>query len=170
VARGGVACAITLTLTLTLGDVITNPKPNPSRSGNPNPRQWAWPERPNRHTSPSPSCQAISSQLRHVSTIETNLLNSNISPTCAYNMGNFGLLAAEICWRVWGTSSKFQLVLRLDSVTARYSSSGRQPNFAALNKERHLYSSGRPSRWASAHILVSVYFRTVKRLFFLVAR
>jgi len=27
------------------------------------------------------------------------------------------------------------------------SSSGRQPNFAALNRERHLYSAGRPSRW-----------------------
>ena len=28
-------------------------------------------------------------------------------------------------------------------------------NFAALNKERHLYSAGRPSRWALAHILVN---------------
>jgi len=44
----------------------------------------------------------------------------------------------------------FQRVLRLGSVTARYSSSGRQPNFAALNRGRHLYSAGRPSRWASA--------------------
>jgi len=34
------------------------------------------------------------------------------------------------------------------------SSSGRQPNFAALNRGRHWYSAGRPSRWASAHILV----------------
>ena len=31
---------------------------------------------------------------------------------------------------------------------------GRQPNFAALNRGRHLYSAGRPSRWALAHILV----------------
>jgi len=31
-------------------------------------------------------------------------------------------------------------------------SSGRQPNFAALNRERHLCSAGRPSRWALAHI------------------
>jgi len=30
------------------------------------------------------------------------------------------------------------------------SSSGRQPNFAALNRGRHLYSAGRPSRWALA--------------------
>jgi len=35
-----------------------------------------------------------------------------------------------------------------------HSSSGRQPNFAALNRGRHLYSAGRTSRWALAHILV----------------
>jgi len=29
-----------------------------------------------------------------------------------------------------------------------------QPDFAALNRGRHLYSAGRPSRWVSAHILV----------------
>jgi len=44
--------------------------------------------------------------------------------------------------------------LRLGNVTARHSSSGRQPNFAALNRGRHLYLAGRPSCWALAHILV----------------
>ena len=34
------------------------------------------------------------------------------------------------------------------------SSSGRQPNFAALNRGRHLCSAGRPSRWALVHILM----------------
>ena len=34
------------------------------------------------------------------------------------------------------------------------SSSGHQPNFAALNKGRHLCLAGRPSGWALAHILV----------------
>jgi len=29
-----------------------------------------------------------------------------------------------------------------------------QPNFAALSRGRYLYSAGRPSRWASVHILV----------------
>ena len=46
---------------------------------------------------------------------------------------------------------KFQRVSRLGSVTARHSSSGRQPNFAALNRRLHLNSTGRPSR-ALAHI------------------
>jgi len=51
-----------------------------------------------------------------------------------------------------GHPSKFQRVSRLGSVTARHSSSGRQPNFAVLNRGRNLYSAGRPSRWALAHI------------------
>ena len=42
----------------------------------------------------------------------------------------------------------------IGSVTARHSSSGREPNSAALSTRRHLYSAGRPSRWALAHILV----------------
>ena len=46
---------------------------------------------------------AISSQLRHVSTIGKNLLSSNISSRCLHNMVNFGLLAAEIVSLVWGT-------------------------------------------------------------------
>jgi len=50
----------------------------------------------------------------------------------------------------------FQRVSRLGSVTARQSSSGRQPNFAALNRGRHLCSAGQPSRWALAHILVCI--------------
>ena len=36
-------------------------------------------------------------------------------------------------------------------------SSGRQPNFAALNRGRHLCSAGRPSGWALAHILVRLF-------------
>ena len=59
-----------------------------------------------------------------------------------------------------GHPCKFQRFSRLGSVTARHSSSGRQPNFAALNRGRHLYSAGQPSRWALAHILVLKVFVT----------
>jgi len=52
-------------------------------------------------------CPTISSQLRHISTIGKSLLNSNNSPTCPYNRANFSPLAAEICWRVWGTPANF---------------------------------------------------------------
>ena len=42
-------------------------------------------------------CRAVSSQLRHVSTIgKKSLLSSNMSSTCRHNMVNFGPLAAEI--------------------------------------------------------------------------
>jgi len=58
-----------------------------------------------------------------------NLLSSNISSTCPHNMVNFGPLATEICWRVWGSPSNFSGFRVLAcSVTARHSSSGRQPN------------------------------------------
>jgi len=40
-----------------------------------------------------------------------------------------------------GHPSKFQRVSCLGSITARHSSSGRQPNFVALNRGRHLYSA-----------------------------
>ena len=68
-------------------------------------------------------CRAISSQLRHVSTIgQKNLLSSNTSSTCPDNMVNFGPLTAEIGSGVWGTGHpyKFQRVLHLGSVTARH--------------------------------------------------
>jgi len=34
---------------------------------------------------------------------EKSLLNIDTSSTCPHNMLNFGLLTAEICWRVWAT-------------------------------------------------------------------
>jgi len=60
-----------------------------------------------------------------------------------------------------GHPCKFQQLSHLSRVTAWYSSSGRQPNFAALNRGCHLYSAGRPSRWALAHILVFIFVSTV---------
>jgi len=47
-------------------------------------------------------CRPVSSYLRHISTIRKNLLNIDTSCTCLHNMVNFGLLTAEIFWRVWG--------------------------------------------------------------------
>jgi len=72
-----------------------------------------------------------------------------------YNIYTFsGDLAyvTEFCHK---QSSLCGQVLRsnIGSVTARHSSSGRQPNFAALNRGRQLYSAGRPSRLALIHIL-----------------
>jgi len=69
-------------------------------------------------------------------------------------MANFGPLAAEIVSLLSGTPANFNgfRVLGLGSVTAWHSSSGHQPNFAALNRGLHLYLAGRPSRLALAYI------------------
>jgi len=96
-------------------------------------------------------CRAISSQLRHVLTIGKNLLSINISPTCPYNMVNFGSLAAEIVSLVWGTPGNFN-GFRVLAVLLRGTLLVGVSQTAALNRERHLYSAGWPSRWALAHI------------------
>jgi len=91
----------------------------------------------------------------HINNPKKNLLNSNVSPTRPHNMVNFGPLATQICWRVWGTPANFNGFCVLAALfIARHLSSGRQAKFAALNTGRHLHSAGRPSRWALAHILV----------------
>ena len=88
------------------------------------------------------------------------MLNSNTSSTCPDNMVNFGLLTAEICWRVWSTPAnfsgfrvfrelrptngsdrfrslghpyKFQRVLRLGSITARHLVVGISQTLACQN-------------------------------------
>jgi len=38
---------------------------------------------------------------------EKNFLNSNISPTCLYNMVHFRAVAAEIISLIWGTPANF---------------------------------------------------------------
>jgi len=71
-------------------------------------------------------------------------------------MVNFGPLVAEISWQVWGTRTPANFNgFRVLGALLHGTSSGRQPYFAALNRGRHLYSSGRPSRWELAHILVA---------------
>jgi len=57
----------------------------------------------------APLCRAISSQLRHVSTIIKKLVKHqcNISPTCPHSMVYFGPLTAEIRSGVLGTPANF---------------------------------------------------------------
>ena len=82
----------------------------------------------------------------HIDNRKKNLLSSNISPICPYNMVNFGLLAAEIVSLVWGTPATFN--------GSRFLPALLHSQTAALNRGRHLCSAGRPSGWALAHILV----------------
>jgi len=80
-------------------------------------------------------------------------------PYCEFRMHVWNLLhAARWKYRTqnWrrkkSPSGHHRARLYLRSVTARHSTIGRQPNFAASNRGRHVYSAGRPSRWALAHI------------------
>jgi len=62
----------------------------------------------NRHLGTiAPLYRAISSQLRHISTIGKNLLSINMSSTCPHNMVNFGPLTAETGSTIWGTPANF---------------------------------------------------------------
>ena len=57
----------------------------------------------------APSHNFVGLYIRYQGIIDNqkNLLNSNISSTCPYNM-NFGPLTAEISWRVLGTPANFK--------------------------------------------------------------
>jgi len=96
-------------------------------------------------------CRAISSQLRHISTIGKNLLSSLISSTCLYNMVNVGPLAAEIVSLVWGTPANFNgfrvLAALLNGTLVVWASA----KLCGVEQRVHLYSAGRPSRWAFDH-------------------
>ena len=80
-----------------------------------------------------------------------NLLSSNISSTCPHNMVNFGPLAAENVSLVWGTPGNFNGFRALAALLHGTLVVGVSQT-AAFNRGRHLYSAGRPSRWALAHI------------------
>ena len=97
-------------------------------------------------------CRAISSQPRHVLTIRKKLVKQQYLPHMSSQYGELRPTSGLDPLASLGHPCKFQRVSRLGSVTARHSNSGHQPNFAALNRGRHLYSAGRPSRSALAHI------------------
>ena len=108
----------------------------------------------------APSHKFVGLYLRNYGTYrqsEKRLLSSNISPICPRNMVNFGSLAAEILSLVWGTPGNFNGLGVLAALLHGTLVVGVSQT-AALNRGRHLYSAGRPSRWALAHILVVFSF------------
>jgi len=98
-------------------------------------------------------CRAISSQLRHILTIEKIVKQQyfiHMPPQYGeLRSTNGGDLFASL-----GYPANFNGFRVLAALLHGTHSSGRQPNFAALNRGRHLYSAERPSRWALARILV----------------
>jgi len=67
-------------------------------------------------------CRAMSSRLRHISTIGKELLSSSMSSECPHNMVNFSPLPAEIGPVVWGTPGNFNGFLVLASLLQRHCS------------------------------------------------
>jgi len=68
-------------------------------------------------------------------------------------MVNFGAIAAEIVSGVWGTPANFNGFRALAALLHGTVVVGVSQT-AVLNRDGHLYSAARPSRWALAHILV----------------
>jgi len=89
-----------------------------------------------------------------LSTIRKKLVKHQYLPHMSLQYGELRPTSAWDLFASLGHPSKFQRVSRLGSVTARHSSSGHQSKFVALNRVRHLYLAGWPSRWALAYILV----------------
>jgi len=105
-------------------------------------------------------CRAISSQLRHMSTIEKSV-KQQFLPHMFSEYGELRPTSGRDRFASLGHPSYFPRVSCLGSVTARHCSRGAS---VKLYRGRHLYSTGRPSRWALAHILVSVNFRAAQSL------
>ena len=78
--------------------------------------------------------RAVSSQPRHVSTIGKKLVKQQYLLHMSSQYGELRPTNGLARFTSLGQPCKFQRVSRLGIVTARHSSSGRQPNFAALNK------------------------------------
>ena len=88
-----------------------------------------------------------------------------MSSTCPHNMVNFGPLAAEIIWRVWGTPANFNGFCVLVALLHCSQVVG-VSRTAALNRGRHLYLAGRPSRWAldlTEYVWRSIYSKRLSR-------
>ena len=88
-----------------------------------------------------------------------NLLNSNISSTCPHNKTNFGSLTVEIGWRLLNTTANLNGFCVLDSLLhQRRSTEVNQLDFRdlinSIQQRAPTMMARRPSRWASAHILV----------------
>jgi len=101
----------------------------------------------------------------HIDNPKKNLLNSNISSTCPHSMVNFGPLVLEIVSLVSSTPANFNgfhvmasLLQRRHSTEANQTLHDVWPSPGLVH---HIYifggySSGQPSRWTLAHILVVV--------------
>jgi len=118
-----------------------------------------WP--PGHHRTTLSSYRPIFAIKACIGNPKKKLAKQQYLPHMSSRLVNFGPLAAKIGSLAWGIPGKlnfngFRVLAALYCIW--HCSSGRQPNFAALNRGRHLYLAGWPSRWALAHIVVFFSF------------
>ena len=89
----------------------------------------------------------------HIDNRKKSLLSSNMSSTCPPQYGELRLTSGWDRLTSLGTPAHFNWFRVLAALL--------HGSFAALNRGRHLYSSGRPSRWALAHISSMIIHLTV---------
>jgi len=98
------------------------------------------------------SCRAISLQLRHLATIGKTIQQQyllHMSSQCGeleFQPSN----GWDRLMSIWGTPANFNGFRVLASLFSRFDQQ--------QSTEHHVHSAGWPSRWASAHILVSYIF------------
>ena len=80
-------------------------------------------------------------------------LFNNISPTCPQNTVNFGLLASDICWRVWGTPTNFNGFRVLAGLLHGTLVVASAKHCGVEQRAPPMFGRW-PSGWALAHILV----------------
>ena len=83
-----------------------------------------------------------------------NIVKQQYLLTCPHSMVNFGLLTAEIDWRVWGTPSYFNgyrvlAALLHDTLLVTRASA---KLCGVKQRASPIFGRARPSRWALAHI------------------
>jgi len=94
-----------------------------------------------------------------------NLLNSNISSTCPHNMVNFGRLAAEIGWRLWGTPANLNEFLVLSSLLHRRRSTEINQTLHSVRPSPRLVyyiSGGLFSFWGFCHVQNSLCVQVLR--------
>ena len=81
------------------------------------------------------------------------LYSASAAAVLPHNIANFGPLTAEIGSGVWDTPTNFNGFRILAALLHGTPVVGISQT-VVVNRGRQLYSAGRPSRWAFAHILV----------------
>jgi len=114
---------------------------------------------------------AISSQLKHLSTVGKNLLNGSMSSICPRNILNFSLLTNEICWQVWGTPANFNgfrvlalLLQRHRSMEVRQTLYYVQPSAALVNCIYIFSSSCHLTEFCHMQNSLCVHLRTITQV------